>query len=62
MRARWANEFTKRSGIAEAEKYATAESKFTFVLEDATEDDIAEMRSCLTPREREIVEITHKQK
>lgn len=46
--------------IAEAEKFATAESRFEFVLKDATDEDLAEIRRHLTPFENTIVELRRK--
>lgn len=46
--------------IAEAEKYATAESRFTFVFSGASEEDVAEIRKHLTPFENSIVKIERK--
>lgn len=43
--------------IAEAEKYATENSRFIFGLRDATSEDIAEIWRHLTPFERSIVVI-----
>lgn len=46
--------------IAEAEKYATPETRFTFVFTGATEEDLALIRAGLTPFENSIVEIKSK--
>lgn len=43
--------------IAEAEKYATAESRFIFGVRGATAEEIAEIWRNLTPFERSIVVI-----
>jgi hypothetical protein len=47
--------------IAEVEKYATPESRFGFVLEGATENEVAEIIRYLTPLERSIVEIERRE-
>jgi hypothetical protein len=46
--------------IAEAEKYATPESRFTFTFEDASEHDLDEIRQHLTPFENGIVQLERK--
>lgn len=46
--------------IAEAEKYATEESRFIFGVSGATSEDIAEIWRNLTPFERTIVVIEAK--
>jgi hypothetical protein len=43
--------------MAEAEKFATPASRFSFTLEGATDEDIADIRSHLTARENAMVEI-----
>ena len=43
--------------IAEAEKYATPSSRFSFTIEGATDEEIAEIRSHLTEHENSLVEI-----
>lgn len=43
--------------IAEAQKYATPESRFSFSFSGATEEDLATIRARLTPFENSIVEI-----
>lgn len=44
--------------LAEAEKYATAKSRFIFRFEGATEEELAEVRLYLTPFENRVVELT----
>lgn len=46
--------------ICEAEKYATPESRFSFTFTGASDEDIAAIRSQLTPFENSIVEIYRK--
>lgn len=46
--------------IAEAEKYATEKSRFSFVVSGANDRDIREIRLRLTPFENSIVEITNR--
>jgi hypothetical protein len=43
--------------IAEAEKYATEKSKFTFVMYSANERDIADIRARLNAFENSIVDL-----
>jgi hypothetical protein len=43
--------------IAEAHKYATAKSRFSFVIASANERDLREIRERLTPFENSIVEL-----
>lgn len=46
--------------IAEAKKYATEKSRFSFVVTGANDRDIREIRLRLTPFENSIVEIVNK--
>lgn len=46
--------------IAEVEKYATPESRFTFKFTEASDEDLAKVRASLTPFENSIVEIERK--
>lgn len=43
--------------IAEVKKYATPDSRFTFTFTNASDEDLARIRRCLTPFENLIVEI-----
>lgn len=57
----WAVRLHEALEIAEAEKYATPESRFTFTFIDATEEELARIREHLTPFENSIVEIKRKE-
>lgn len=43
--------------VAEIEKYATPKSRFSFTLQGATDEEIADIRSHLTLRENCLIEI-----
>lgn len=53
----WGQRIHEALQLCEVEKYATPESRFTFSMAGATEDDIREIRRYLTPLENSIVSI-----
>lgn len=58
----WAQRIHEALEIVEAKKYATAQSRFTFRMSGATEEDLAEIRRHLTLFENLIVDITTQEK